>query len=381
MNDGTMNDGATQGAAAEKAPDGAPVPWASRVFTAALLLTGLAVLGLSVWITIVYPLARPAGADGNSAERVAFAMPAGGRVDELSAALSSAGLIEHPDAFAAYVRFRGARAKLRVHGVVLRRGMAPAEVLGRLTEGGGLETVRVPIPEGFDRYQIAERLEANEVCLASEFRALTAGDEGFLFPDTYEFSVPSDPAAVRARLRGNFDRRTAGVFASLPAEVVALGWGPRELVTLASIVEEEANARDEQAVIAGVFVNRLLDATFRPHRLQADPTVSYGCRAVAPRPASCAEGGGITRAMLEDAANPYNTYRHEGLPPGPIANPGLDAIRAAVNPARHRYFYFVATGNGRHRFSESLAEHNRAVHGDMPRTEDRTREETERGAP
>ena len=134
------------------------------------------------------------------------------------------------------------------------------------------------------------------------------------------------------------------------------------MITLASIVEAEAAVAAELPVIAGVFLNRLRDPEFRPKRLQADPTVSYGCR-LQPSLPSCAgfDGRRITRAMLAGADNPYNTYRHEGLPPGPVGNPGLAAVEAVLAPAEHDYLYFVARGGGRHAFSATLEEHNRAV--------------------
>ena len=119
----------------------------------------------------------------------------------------------------------------------------------------------------------------------------------------------------------------------------------------------------ERARIAGVFWNRLTSKRFLPRRrLQADPTVQYGCIAVPEAAPSC-EGyeGRITRAMLDDPENPYNTYRHSGLPPGPISNPGKASLAAVIDPEKHDYFYFVASGSGRHHFSKTLRQHNIAV--------------------
>jgi UPF0755 protein len=115
-------------------------------------------------------------------------------------------------------------------------------------------------------------------------------------------------------------------------------------------------------VIAGVFLNRLRDPSFHPKRLQADPTVAYGCL-LQPELVSCLgfDGKRVTRSMTADPQNLYNTYRIEGLPPSPIANPGLSALRAVLHPAEHGYFYFVARGDGHHSFSASLSEHNQAV--------------------
>jgi UPF0755 protein len=141
-----------------------------------------------------------------------------------------------------------------------------------------------------------------------------------------------------------------------------LSWGRPEVLTLASIVEKEAAVADERPTIARVFINRMRSPEFRPKRLQADPTVSYGCRTARDAAPSC-EGfdGIITRAMLADRENVYNTYRHEGLPPGPICNPGVDSIRAVLTAEEHDYLYFVARGGGRHTFSATLEEHNDAV--------------------
>jgi UPF0755 protein len=115
--------------------------------------------------------------------------------------------------------------------------------------------------------------------------------------------------------------------------------------------------------VAGVFANRLARSDFPSRLLQADPTVAYGCEALqGPVSAACARfAGRLTRAQLDDADNPYNTYRHPGLPPGPICNPGLDALRAALRPAAVPYLYFVASARGRHVFSSTLEEHERAV--------------------
>jgi UPF0755 protein len=152
-----------------------------------------------------------------------------------------------------------------------------------------------------------------------------------------------------------------------PGAIAALGtnrkWTEHELLTLASIVEREAAVPEEQRLIARVFLNRLDDPTFRPARmLQSDPTASYGCQVAASAAPSCAGfSGKVTPEMLRDPQNPYNTYRHPGLPPGPIGNPGESALDAVLAPAAADYLYFVADGHGRHRFSRSFEEHRRAI--------------------
>jgi len=257
--------------------------------------------------------------------------------------------------------------------------MTPLELLQRVALGFGSAELRIVLPEGFSRFDIAARLERWGVCprarfiAASEDSALLAelaiaapSAEGWLFPDTYLLRDDMTPPALIRRFVANARRRLAGLLAEHGTDLERaqreLGFGLQQILTLASIVEKEAKVPAEQRTIAGVFYNRLRDPAFSPKRLQADPTVSYGC-ALRPELPPCAGSDGklITRAMLTDPENPYNTYRRDGLPPGPIANPGLRAIAAALAPETHDFFYFVAIGDGRHRFSHSLTDHHAAV--------------------
>ena len=146
------------------------------------------------------------------------------------------------------------------------------------------------------------------------------------------------------------------------------GWGESEILTLASIVEKEAQVDEERPIIASVFFNRLDDESFRPRRmLQSDPTAGYGCLVLGETIPSCRDyQQRIVPAILRDASNPYNTYRHPGLPPGPIANPSEASVLAVLTPAKTNYLFFVATGNGRHRFSSSYEEHESHVRGAGP---------------
>ena len=187
--------------------------------------------------------------------------------------------------------------------------------------------------------------------------------EGYLFPETYDLREGMGAARAAKRMLRTFSERAAPRIAEGKGELADLGFGPPEVVALASVVEKEAAVAEERALIAGVFLNRLRSDAFRPrHRLQADPTVSYGCRAEPAAAPSCAGfRGRITRAMLADRANRYNSYAHPGRPPGPIANPGLASLEAVLAPATHDYLYFVARGGGRHAFSASLDDHNDAV--------------------
>ncbi len=244
--------------------------------------------------------------------------------------------------------------------------------------GGSVQ--RVTIPEGWNRYQVASRLEnqgivssAEAFLKATEDPALldalgipSSSAEGYLFPDTYDFYRVSEPEAVVEKLVANYVLRFRNVSRRHSKGLRALGPlgdDPEHVaVILASIVEKEAVKAEEMPLIAGVFLNRLLDETFSSHLLQADPTVSYGCVATVPLPASCTGfTGKLGRVHLDDAANLYNTYQHAGLPPGPISNPGIAALEAVLDPADTKYLYFVARGNGTHEFSTTLEQHKAAV--------------------
>ncbi len=239
---------------------------------------------------------------------------------------------------------------------------------------------RVVVPEGWTSVHVGRRLAELGICpegaflaasrdpeLLAEFGIAGPSVEGYLFPATYDLEPGTDPDEVlrvlvregRRRLSALFERHEAG-FTRLHDE---LGWGTGEVLTLASIVEKEAIADEERPIIARVYLNRLTDPEFRPvRRLQADPTAGYGCLVAPGLAPSCAGyTGRITPAMLRDAKNPYNTYRHPGLPPGPIANPGAASIIAVLEPADVDYLYFVASGGGRHVFSRTYAEHKAAI--------------------
>jgi len=300
--------------------------------------------------------------------------------DRVANRLEEAGVIADARLFAAYLRLQGADESLRAGTVMVGTDLTPAQVMRRIAVGFGPVAVRFTVPEGLNRFEIARRFERFGLGTEQDFLAATTDPlllerlavpasslEGYLFPDTYEIADDADIEETVSRMVEDFRRRVDPVFeenaASMDALTDELGWTPHEVVVLASIVEEEAAIAAERPIIAGVFLNRLRSDSFLPrHRLQADPTVSYGCTAAPETAPSCSGfDGTITRAMLEDRENPYNTYRHPGLPPGPVSNPGADAVRAVLVPEAHDYLYFVARGRRRHAFSATLDDHNRAV--------------------
>lgn len=344
----------------------APLRALRNIFVVAVFAALVAI----AYLLIVYP-GRPMDGPGRSFE---FVM--GDSLEAVSAGLAEEKVIASAFVYAAYHRLITGNSQLREGRVLLARNLPPEEVLRRITLGRGPVPRRVVIPEGQTRFGVAEILEREGICGAAEFLVATSAPppsveapsrEGYLFPDTYEFREQTAAEDVVSRLYNNYEARTDALFEahadSLAALERELGMDKHDVLVLASVVEREAGVAEERPIIAGVFLNRLRSDTFRPrHRLQADPTVAYGCEAEPARAPSCENyAGRISRAMLNDSANRYNTYRHGELPPGPIANPGIEAIEAVLDPEPHDYLYFVARGGGRHAFAADLDTHNANV--------------------
>ena len=216
------------------------------------------------------------------------------------------------------------------------------------------DEVRITLPEGLDLNKVAHILSRNLDFDSTSFmkaasspsllvrRGIMAKNaEGYLLPGTYDFAWASSPEEAAGFLIGRFRHFYTDSLKSLAAK---RGLSETGVLTLASIVESETWMDSEKNLVASVYLNRLK----KKMRLQADPTVQY------------ALGGEARRLYFKDLAadSPYNTYRHAGLPPGPICNPGAASILAVLNPAESNYLYFVATGKGGHYFAESYAEHN-----------------------
>jgi UPF0755 protein len=266
-----------------------------------------------------------------------------------------------------------------VAGGLLALGVLGALVLAYGARPKRLE-VTVVLREGWTMYDHAAALRGAGVAKSDDFlRACRDPEvlallppgardaEGFLFPDTYRFHVPTPAREVVLRLVRAFRRRAGDELDRHRADAEAIGRtlgrdGTLAVVTLASLVEAEAAVDGERPLIASVLWNRLTGKDPDVTRLQVDPTATYGCRRD-PSLASCRgwRGGEPTRRMLADEANPYNTYRHEGLPPGPIGNPGLASIRAVLERRATSFLFYVARGDGTHVFSETYEEHRRSV--------------------
>jgi UPF0755 protein len=285
-------------------------------------------------------------------------IPPGATVATVADTLAAHGVIGWPSLFKVYVRLKGAAGSIKAGAYDLPRDAGWSQALDALV-AGRVVTIALTIPEGFTIRQIAQRiapiagLEEDTVArqlldpqLADSLGTPGPTLEGYLFPETYRFAQNVPMPAIAAELVARYqavwspERRAA---------LDSIGMSEREITTLASIIQAEARWEEEMPLISAVFHNRLR----RAMRLQADPTVQYALESRQSR---------LLFSHIDSVAdNPYNTYTHAGLPPGPIGSPGAAAIDAALHPAPVPYLYFVAREDGHHEFSSSLREHNRAI--------------------
>lgn len=337
-------------------------------------------LGALLAVVIVFSRRHGPG----EGQRFVLTVPEGTDSRSLSKLLAEEGLISSESMMAMYLELTAQPRPVPGEHLVFG-GVTPAELTDLLGRTPTRKSVKLTIPEGFHSFAIADRLEELGISPRDSFLRVTrdpialeelgvpsAPDrgppsaEGFLYPATYELKLDTPARDVVARLVRESNQRWDKTLESHEAEVAKLaaelGWGRREIVTMASLIEKEAAVDDERATIASVFRNRLLSPEFTPKLLQSDPTSAYGCWAARDEAPSCAEfSGKVTPAMNRDKLNRWSTYTHEGLPPGPICSPGQKSILAVLAPADTEFLYFVAAGGGRHKFSKTLDEHNQAI--------------------
>ncbi len=350
--------------------------------TALIIVLGTLVIlgavgGLLVKWALEYPDQRHAG----SGKEVPVHVDKGMAFPAIASRLADLDVIDKPRWFRLYAMHRGVTTGVRSGDYVLRDDMTPCEVLDKLLEGPKEVTVAVTIPEGLNMLEALELIADAKisdydqlVTLARDpaFLAKHGIDadsiEGYLFPETYRFRAPTPADKVLATLikqqRVVWDRIRRDDARKVERLRKRMKWSDHDILIMASIVEKEAKAAAERPRIAQVFINRLVSPSFRPHRLDTDPTIRYGCTVPLVKSAACQKwdpGDRLHRAQLDDADNPYNTYQHEGLPPGPICSPGEAALRATVDPDGSGYFYFVAKNDGTHVFAKTRREHERNV--------------------
>ncbi len=317
-----------------------------------LTLVLLAVLALGGWLA--WALMTPVTPDG---QKFVMLRP-GYSTRRIASELEAAGVIRSRLGFILWHRIHR-KQSLKAGEYLFEKTARTLDVHDRLVRGD-IYVHTVVIPEGFTMFDIAQAVQDAHLGSSQEFLAVAQSNtelisdlapeaktlEGYLFPNTYEFTRTQSMKDIAAAMVKQF-RQVAeqiGLTASGQATDV------QKTVTMASIIEKETAVPEERSIVASVYYNRLA----RNIALQADPSVIY---------AELLNGnyGGALHHSDMRFQSAYNTYTHPGLPPGPIGNPGRNSLEVALHPAQTDYFYFVSDGNGHHRFSRSLEEHNQNV--------------------
>lgn len=323
-----------------------------RVFVLSASVAGFLVLG-GAWLSL-----SPAAAPGSPTRM--FSVASGSGVQQIGSALKDQGFIRSALAFRILAKATGSEGKIKAGLYALTPAMSPREILRGMVQGKAEQT-RVTFPEGYALRQMAQVLERQGLGSAERFLELAtkperftdrfpwlaelpegATLEGFLFPDTYEYGGTQIPEeALIALMLSRFEQVGLAAYDAARSPRLDLF----RTMTLASIVELEAQSPPERPLIAGVFYNRLKARM----PLGSDPTVEYAL--------GWKQGSKGLSFKDVKVDSPYNTYRNAGLPPGPIANPGLASLKATLNPQETSMLYFVARGDGTHVFTRTYAEH------------------------
>lgn len=321
------------------------MPSAKVFFVVALLLI-FSGLGFVHWLN------RPLSISSEGAELV---VSRGDSMTKVAAELEARGILDFPLLLRIYSRVLGRDNDLRPGEYMLKASISAHQLL-KLLVSGKVRTYSVTFPEGITLSQALSLLhhqpKLQKELFGAELDELAGlieenNPEGWFFPDTYIYTAGTSDRELliqaHRKMRSVLDEEWHNRRSKLPYK------NAYEALIMASIVEKETGLASERALIAGVFISRLKKGM----RLQTDPTIIYGL--------GDKFDGNITRKHLRDDANPYNTYYIKGLPPSPIALPGRESIRAALQPASTTALYFVARGDGSHYFSETLEEHLEAV--------------------
>lgn len=324
-----------------------------RIKTISIALLILLVLSVSGLLGVYYYITSVPAVTSDTVVDI----PKGSGLKGISAQLEREGVIKSGGIFMLYVVGKGWQGRLKAGEYEFKRGSTMSEVAAKLAEGD-VVLHKVTIPEGLTAKEIAVLLGKNGVIDPDGFLTATrdpallkilpgrsvTGLEGYLFPDTYTYTKGVTPEEFVRMMIDRFNK----VYSSLAGLRRRVNLTDNEVITLASIIEKETGAPAERPMISAVFHNRLKLGM----KLDSDPTVIYGLGEDF--------DGNLTRADLATMTQ-YNTYLIKGLPPGPICNPGMESIKAALSPASVDYIYFVSRGDGTHYFSDNYAEHQRAV--------------------
>jgi UPF0755 protein len=289
-------------------------------------------------------------------KQVVVDIPTGSSFLTLTEILTNAGIVNNRLLFYGLAITRQALSSIRAGEYEFNTSMTPSDVVAKLLRGE-IKTYRVTIPEDLSIKEIAARLAEYKLIDEESFFELAEDEEflralgikassveGYLFPETYYFDRSMSTRQVMRIMVNEFWKK---VTPAMLERARKMNFSIQQYITLASIIGKETGSREEKRLISAVFQNRLT----KKMRLQSDPTAVYDLENFA---------GAVKRRHLK-RNSPYNTYVINGLPPGPIANPGLDSLKAALYPAKVSYLYFVLQGDGSHFFSSSLEMHNQAI--------------------
>lgn len=295
-------------------------------------------------------------------EEKLFTIDPGKNLDEIIAGLKSADIIPNSFLFKLAVKLSFRESQIISKSYLFKNGMNNSELIAILTDKFSNPLIKITFPPGYNLRQIGKIAEKKLSLSKDKFIKEASNDslinilgltgqiknlEGFLYPDTYEVS-PSIKEKGLVSLMFNEFRKKIMDDSDIQNQISEQETTLLKTLTLASIIDGETRIEEERPIIAGVYLNRIKKGM----KLEADPTIQY----ILP-------DGPKPRLLFEDLkiVSPYNTYLNKGLPPGPINNPGLSSIRAVLNPAKHNYIFFVATGEGGHKFTENYEDHQKAV--------------------
>ena len=273
-----------------------------------------------------------------------FVIPKGAAIRVIGNDLKSQGLIKDPVVFFLYIKQNGLDKDIQAGSYKLSPSMDLAKIMDTL--GHGTLDIWVTIPEGLRSEEISEILEQEIPSFQKIWIEFLKVEEGYLFPDTYLIPKDADVTTVISIFKNNFYAKIESIGLSKTDPEL------RKIVTLASLIEREALRDSEKAVIASVLYNRLNDGM----ALDIDATLQY-----AKGKNSSGKWWEVPTGVDRQIDSPYNTYKNPGIPPGPIANPGLEALRAAKNPATSGYYYYIHDHKGDVHFAKTFSEHNQNI--------------------
>lgn len=306
-----------------------------KILVLAVLILIISVIGIGWWNNAL----QPASPENNTFRT--FVVSDGVGVRELGNRLKKEGLIKDPVVFFLYVRKEGLDKKIQAGDFRLSPSMSVTEIVNELQHGSADKWITVR--EGVRASEIAEILEESFVTYESSWDQKLEDEEGFLFPDTYRFPREASIEMIINTMKNTYEQKVASLGIEDPYSPAM-----SEAVTMASLIERESRVDSEKPLIASVIQNRIDDGV----ALDIDATLQYIVGK------KNGKWWNVPTGEEKAVKSPYNTYQNPGLPPGPICNPGIESIRAALNPAESEYYFYIHEPSGQVHFAKTLQEHN-----------------------